>query len=54
MENFRELAKKTKFASIKLGGLSGNIKNTVLENVAQILEKNAEEIFTANKNTILF
>lgn len=52
MENFRELAKKTKFASIKLGGLSGNIKNTVLENVAQILEKNAEKIFTANKKDL--
>ena len=49
MENFRELAKRTKYASIKLGGLTEEVKNLVLHKVADKLEINKQEIFDANK-----
>lgn len=52
MENFRELAKRTKYASIKLGGLTEVIKNSVLDKIANELEIHKQEIFNANEKDL--
>ena len=51
-ENILEIAKKAKLASLKIATLSSELKNEVLEKIAQNLEKNAEQIFDANKNDL--
>ena len=54
MDNFKDIAKTTKEASILLASLSTDIKNKVLSLVAEKLEKSAETIFDANKKDLEF
>ena len=49
MEQFIEIAKSAKKASVKAQGLSSEIKNDGLIAVAKALEENKEKIFNANK-----
>lgn len=51
--NFKELAKKAKFASKKLASLSTEVKNKVLLNIAESLENHRQQIFDANKKDLL-
>ena len=52
MNNFREIAKSAKIASILLAGLSTDIKNKVLNIVANRIESNAEKVFEANNKDL--
>lgn len=52
MDNFIEIAKKSKEASLKIANLSTNIKNEALSKIADALEKNKNEIFEANKKDL--
>lgn len=54
MENFIEIAKRAKRASIKAQGLSSEVKNQGLVAVAKALEENKEKIFEANKVDLEF
>ncbi len=49
MENFLDIAKRAKKASVKAQGLSSEIKNESLVAVAKALEEHKAEIFEANK-----
>ena len=53
-EEFIEIAKRAKKASIKAQGLSSDIKNNGLIAVAKALEENKSEIFEANKKDLDF
>ena len=52
MNNFREIAKSAKIASILLAGLSTDIKNKLLNIVANRIESNAEKVFEANNKDL--
>ncbi len=52
MNNFREIAKSAKIASILLVSLSTGIKNKVLNIVANRIEDNAEKVFEANNKDL--
>jgi len=52
MNNFREIAKSAKIASILLASLSTGIKNKVLNIVANRIEDNAEKVFEANNKDL--
>ena len=54
MENFIDIAKRAKRASIKAQGLSADVKNQGLVAVAKALEGNREKIFEANKQDLEF
>ena len=54
MENFIEIAKRAKRASVKAQGLSSDVKNQGLIAVAKALEENKEKIFEANKADLEF
>ena len=54
MENFIEIAKRAKRASVKAQGLSSEVKNQGLIAVAKALESNKEKIFEANKADLEF
>ncbi len=50
MENdFIQIAKSAKQASLKVAGLASEIKNEALNKIAQAFEENKQEIFDANK-----
>lgn len=48
-QDFFEIAKNAKIASLKVADLDTRIKNKALSNIAQKLEEHAAEIFEANK-----
>ena len=48
-QNFIDIAKKAKQASLGISGLQTEVKNLALNKVADALENNAGEIFNANK-----
>ena len=50
--NFKELAQKAKLASKKMAVISPDIKNTALNNIAQLLEQNKDNIFEANQKDL--
>ncbi len=54
MENFIDIAKRAKRASVKAQGLSSEVKNNGLVAVAKALESNKEKIFEANKTDLEF
>ncbi len=54
MENFIDIAKRAKRASVKAQGLSSEIKNDGLIAVAKALEEHKSEIFEANKTDLEF
>lgn len=54
MENFIDIAKRAKRASIKAQGLSSEVKNRGLVAVAEALNSNKEKIFEANKVDLEF
>lgn len=54
MENFIEIAKRAKKASVLAQGLSSEIKNEGLVAVAKALEEHKSEIFEANKTDLEF
>ena len=54
MENFLDIAKRAKKASVKAQGLSSEIKNEGLVAVAKALEEHKSEIFEANKTDLEF
>lgn len=54
MDNFKDIAKVTKEASILLAALNAEVKNKVLEVVADLLEQEAATIFEANKKDLEF
>ena len=54
MENFIDIAKRAKRASIKAQGLSSEVKNQGLVAVAEALNSNKEKIFEANKVDLEF
>ena len=54
MENFIDIAKRAKRASVKAQGLSSEVKNQGLVAVAKALESNKEKIFEANKVDLEF
>ena len=49
MENFENIAKNSKEASLKIASVSTEIKNQVLLKIADAIEKEKEEIFQANR-----
>ena len=49
MNDFIEIAKKAKEASLKTASLSDEIKNKALNAIADAIEKAKDEIFEANK-----
>ncbi len=51
-QNFIEIAKNAKQASLKIADLSTEIKNLALNKIADAFEKNKEEIFSANKKDL--
>ncbi len=54
MENFIDIAKRAKKASVKAQGLSAEVKNRGLVAVAKALEEHKTEIFEANKADLEF
>ena len=52
LDNFIELAKKTKQASKKMAVLETEIKNKALLNIAEELENNKINIFKVNKKDL--
>ena len=50
--NFIDIAKQAKEASLKVGGLSTEIKNDALLKIADNIEKNRDRIFEANKKDL--
>lgn len=54
MENFIDIAKRAKKASVKAQGLSSEVKNNGLVAVAKALEEHKSEIFEANKTDLEF
>ena len=54
MENFIDIAKRAKRASVRAQGLSSEIKNEGLIAVAKALEEHKSEIFEANKTDLEF
>lgn len=54
MENFIDIAKRAKRASVKAQGLSSEVKNQGLVAVAEALNSNKEKIFEANKVDLEF
>ncbi len=51
-QNFIDIAKKAKQASLAISGLQTEVKNLALNKVADALECSAEEIFNANKTDL--
>lgn len=51
-QNFIEIVKNAKQASLKIADLSTEIKNLALNKIADAFEKNKEEIFSANKKDL--
>jgi len=49
MDNFEQIAKNAKEASLKIASLSTELKNKALLKIAEKIEKNTQEIFEANK-----
>lgn len=47
--NFEDLAKRAKTASIKLASLNSDVKNRALLTIAENLDKDSDKIFEANK-----
>ena len=52
MENFIEIAKAAKLASLAVADLSTNVKNQALNKIADMFEKSQAEIFEANKQDL--
>lgn len=52
MDNFLQLAKNAKAASLKMANLSNELKNQALNAVADIIDSNHEQIFQANKKDL--
>ena len=52
MENFIEIAKKAKFASLKIAELDTKLKNQALNSIAEAFEAEKQEIFEANKQDL--
>lgn len=52
MDNFKDIAKLTKEASILLSALDTETKNSVLIQVADVIEKNALQIYEANSKDL--
>jgi len=52
LENFIDIAKQAKQASLKIAQLDTEIKNAALNKIAEALEKDADEIFEANKKDL--
>ena len=52
MENFIEIAKKAKFASLKIAELDTKLKNQALNSIADAFETAKQEIFEANKQDL--
>lgn len=52
MENFLQLAKNAKTASLEMANLSNELKNQALCAVADAIEKNSKKIFEANKKDL--
>lgn len=52
-QNFIDIAKKAKQASLEIAGLKTQIKNSALNKAAEALEANAAEIFEANKQDLI-
>ena len=50
--DFMEIAKKSKQAALEISHLSSDIKNKVLNSIAQAIEDNKSEIFEANKKDL--
>jgi len=50
---FLTIAENAKKASVEISGLSTELKNRALEEIAKALEINKDEIFTANKKDLL-
>lgn len=50
--NYQEIAAQVKKDAFKLGILSVEIRNRALENMASALERNKEEIFSANRRDL--
>ncbi len=53
MENFIQIAKNAKEASLKIASVSTELKNKALLNIAQKIENSALEIFEANRQDLL-
>ena len=52
MENFIEIAKKAKIASLKIAELDTKLKNQALNSIAEAFEAEKQEIFEANKQDL--
>ena len=52
MENFIEIAKKAKIASLKIAELDTKLKNQALNSIADAFEVAKQEIFEANKQDL--
>lgn len=52
MDNFEQIAKNAKEASLKIASLSTDIKNNALLKIAEEIEKKSKEIFDANKTDL--
>lgn len=50
--NFIDIAKKAKEASLKIAELNTNIKNLALNKIAEAFKKNEQDIFNANKQDL--
>ena len=48
-QNFIEIAKAAKLASLQVADLDTNVKNEALNKIADMFEQHKEEIFEANK-----
>ena len=52
MEDFIEIAKNAKQASLEIADLSSEIKNSALNSIADMIEENKQEIFESNKKDL--
>ena len=52
MENFIQIAKDAKTASLEIADISTELKNNALLNIAEAIEKNRDLIFDANKEDL--
>ena len=53
VENFIDIAKKAKQASLEIADLSSEIKNSALNKIADMIEQNKDEIFASNKQDLI-
>ena len=51
-QNFIDIAKKSKQASLEIAGLDADVKDLALNKIADALEANSEEIFEANRQDL--